>query len=102
MAQPPLEYQIDHADRILVCSTLPEGYQVERALKGKIPSPFKPDVGIFTLLGYDRVIGERVVMILVGDQVIELLPVKEGKLVYAPTDSSVRRELDFNELVALV
>ena len=105
MAQPPLEYQIAHLDRIVVCVTAAEGaYVVEDALKGsRQPSTFKPDVGTFKLLGYVPVVGEQAVLFVsASGQVVELLPVKNGWVDYAPADDAVRRRLALHELKALV
>jgi hypothetical protein len=105
MAQPPLEHQIEHLDRIVLCATAVEGaYVVEEALKGAArPRELKPDVGMFKQLGYVPVPGERAVLFLsASGQVVELLPVKDGLVDYAPADASVRRRLALRELKALI
>jgi hypothetical protein len=105
VAQPPLEHQIEHLDRILVCATGADGaYVVEEALKGsRGPSTFKPDVEIFKRLGYVPIVGERAVLFAnAAGQVVELLPVKDGWVDYAPSDAPVRRRLALRELEALV
>jgi len=100
-----LEYQIEHLDRIVVCATAAEGaYVVEDALKGsRTPSTFTPDVETFKLLGYAPVVGEQAVLFATAaGQVVELLPVKNGRVDYAPADDIVRRRLALHELKALV
>ena len=101
MAQPPLEYQIEHADCILVCTTADDGYAVEEALKGTAEPVLRPSTKTFELLGYARTPGEPVVLIFSGETLVNLLPVREGGLVYAPEDPSVRRELSLDELRGL-
>ena len=97
MAQPPLDYQLKHATSILLCTTLKEGYAVDESLKG--PKSFKPDVAIFELLGYRRVVGEKVVMIVMGSgQIVDLMPVEEDAILYAPSDASVRERLTVDAL----
>jgi hypothetical protein len=105
VARPPLEYQIEHLDRIVVVETAANGaYVVEDALKGsRRPRTFTPDVAIFHQLGYVRVPGERVVLFMsAAGQVVELLPVKNGGVDYAPDDPSVRLRLALHELKARV
>jgi hypothetical protein len=101
MAQPPLEYQIEHADRILVCTTTPDGYEVQEALKGDSEPTIRPSTNTFELLGYTRVPGEPVVLIFSADALVNLLPVRDGGLVYAPEDPSIRREVSLDDLRAL-
>jgi hypothetical protein len=105
VARPPLEYQIEHLDRIVVVETAANGaYVVQDALKGsRRPGTFTPDVAIFRQLGYVPVPGERAVLFMsASGQVVELLPVKDGRVDYAPDDPSVRRRLALHELKALV
>lgn len=105
MAQPPLEHQIEHLDRIVVCRTAAEGiYHVEGTLKGSgRPRKLQPEIESFKLLGYVPVLEEQVVLFAsASGQVVELLPVKDGWVDYAPADASVRRRMALHELKALV
>jgi hypothetical protein len=59
----------------------------------------KPDIKIFELLGRMPDEGGQVVLFFTAKgQLVELLPVRDGKLTYAPDDASVRRELTLDEL----
>jgi hypothetical protein len=97
MAQPSLDYQLKHAASVLLCTTAREGYTVDESLKG--PTIFTPDVKMFELLGYRRVVGEKVVLIVIDSgQIVDLMPVEENRILYAPSDASVREALTLNEL----
>ncbi len=106
MAQPPLEHQIRHASRILICRSEPDAgsFACEYALKGVGPgASLRPNIRTFELLGYKAAAGEKAVLVFgTPDDLIELLPVRSGTLVYAPTDASVRRELSLKAFEALV
>ncbi len=98
MAQPPLEYQIRHSKLILLGVTSRDSggiaYVVEEAWHGTSPErAIRTDTKIFELLGYTPVPGERVVLIFHEDELLEILPVRNGMVVYAPVDLSVRTEL---------
>jgi hypothetical protein len=107
-AQPPLEYQIRHADSIVVALTENAGgnpaYTVVSAWKGgrTTGERLQPSIESFRLLGYAPREQESVVMFETGAQLVELLPVRDYRIVYAPHDATVRRNLNLDELYQLV
>ena len=104
MAQPQLDYQIKHAGGIHVCTTaVDEGgvsYAVAETLKGAAPhGPLHPDTKSFQLLGYEPSDGESVVLFFSPkNQLIELMPLCNGKITYAPGDASMRKDLTPDDL----
>lgn len=107
-AQPPLEYQIRNADRIVVAQTESSGgsvaYTVVSAWKGggTTGERLQPSIETFRLLGYEPLDQQSVVLFHSGTAWIELLPVRDYRVVYAPHDATVRRDLDLDELYQLV
>lgn len=107
-AQPPLEYQVRNADRIAVALTeITDGniaYTVVSAWKGGqvTGERLQPSIETFRLLGYVPVDQQSVVMFHSGGQLVELLPVRDYRVVYAADDATVRRDLNLDELYQLV
>ena len=120
-AQPPIEHQIAAASAIARCITEINGKETRyRALeiwKGKIPgfSPKTPYVSLKTrmreLLGFVPMDHQEVIVFLLPSEIaiaqkqarhslqpLELLPVKNGKILYAPDDPSVRTEISLESL----
>jgi hypothetical protein len=110
-AQPPLEYQLKAAAAIVRCRTEVSKnetrYRIVEMLKGDLPSQFVQDgklriqTRIFEQLGY-RPKADQDVIVFVVDQPIELLPVVQDRIVYAPADASVRREISIDQLKQLI
>jgi hypothetical protein len=107
-AQPPLDHQLRHAQRIVLAFTRVAGedvaYEVTSVWKtqGDTLTPgtvLKPDISSFRLLGYEPQDGQSVVLLFTELQALfELLPVSDYHVVYAPGDPVVRESLDLDEL----
>jgi hypothetical protein len=107
-AQPPLDHQLRHAQRIVLAFTRVAGedvaYEVTSVWKtqGDMLTPgtvLKPDIASFRLLGYEPQDGQSVVLLFTELQALfELLPVSDYHVVYAPQDPAVRETLDLDEL----
>lgn len=94
-AVPPLDYQIGVVDAIVLAVTERSGgaYRVHEVWKGRSAATLALDTRMHELLGYTPVIGGEVVLFLLGGKPLEVLPVVEGSVVYAPHDASVRERL---------
>jgi hypothetical protein len=117
-ALPPLEYQIALTPRIVLADTRIEGdvvsydvREVWRQVTYRAPEeqsrPITPDIRIWKLLGYVPRAGQQVVLFLAprddgAEHAREVLPVTEGRVTYAPTDTSVTRALTLAELKSIV
>lgn len=107
-AQPPLEYQVRNADSIVVALTEGAGpdlaYTVVSGWKGgmRTGDRLRPSIESFRLLGYAPVDQQPVVLFHSKGQLVELLPVRDYRVVYAPDDAAVRRDLNLDELYQLV
>ncbi len=110
-AQPPLEYQLEAATAVVRCRTEVSDagtrHRILESLEGE-PPPSMVQAGqlqihtrIFEQLGY-RPEADQDVIVFITDQPIELLPVRAGRIVYAPTDLAVRRELSIDQLKQLI
>lgn len=113
VAQPPLQYQIQHAEKIVIVKTVVQhghvSYELASVLKGEFPEKLVPHLNLktFELLGYKPAAHQEVVLFFAGQEgsepsPIEVLPVQNGKLVYAPTDASERQELTLTQFQAMV
>lgn len=111
-AAPPLAYQIGIARSIVLCTTaIADGvvsYRVQEVWKDSGPSfrvgeSLRLDTRVHELLGYHPGAGQDVVLFFVGkglpaDQPVEVLPVINGAIIYAPHDRSVREKLTLAQL----
>jgi hypothetical protein len=117
-AQPPLEYQVDAAPIILLARTKLDHdvpfYQAKESWKAAVPwwptegpVTVAPEIETHRLLGYVPENGQDVVLFFtvegwLATRPLEILPVVEGRLNYAPHDASVRRTLSVAELREMV
>ncbi|MGH8453162.1 MAG: hypothetical protein ACRES4_00210 [Nevskiales bacterium] len=111
-AQPPLEYQTRAAQQVLVTLTRLNGEQVSfevvsvwKAQPGTIEAGavLRPDIRMFRLLGYAPQAGQTAVLFFTeSGGLLELLPVNDYRVIYAPGDASVRRSPNLDELYQLV
>jgi len=103
-AVPPLEYQIRWVEAIVLADTEAAGegfaYRVREVWKdGKSATragqSLRLDTRTHELLGYRPQAGRPVVLFLTGPglQPVEVLPVLAGRVLYAPSDSTVREDL---------
>ncbi|MEW6722643.1 MAG: hypothetical protein AB1324_05260 [Candidatus Micrarchaeota archaeon] len=110
---PPLDYQIKHASAIMLAKTMDDGaYEVLGLWKAPAEFLFQEgsaaliETKSFRLLGYEPKTGQEVVFFFMNrppyNEPIELLPVEEGRVVFAPGDATVREEMAPGELKARV
>ena len=112
MSVPSLAYQIAAAASIVLCSTEMSdeavSYRVQEIWKAsagsfKAGESLRLDTGMHQLLGYRPVNGQEVVLFFVAKglppgQPLEILPVVDGAITYAPHDKSVQERLALAEL----
>jgi hypothetical protein len=117
-AQPPLEYQVDIVPIILLARTEMEGdkafYWLKERWKAAVPwfptgeiLGFAAQIETHRLLGYAPQVGQEVVLFYTAEgwlasRPLEILPVVDRQLTYAPHDASVRRTLSVAELREVV
>lgn len=113
-AVPPLAYQIAAAARVVLCTTKFAGgtvsYRVEEVWKAPASAPsFKAgealrlDTRTHELLGYRPANDQKVVLFFVdsglpADQPLELLPVVDSAITYAPHDASIQEKITLQQL----
>ncbi|MGH8119422.1 MAG: hypothetical protein ACRESK_02280, partial [Gammaproteobacteria bacterium] len=106
-AVPPLDYQINVAQGIVLCTTVIEGaavsYEVREVWKDtdsrfKAGATLRLDTGMHELLGYQPTAGQEVLLFFTAaglppHQPLEVLPVVNGSITYSPHDISVQEQL---------
>ena len=107
-AIPPLGYQIAAASHILLVTTViaqdAVTYRVREVWKRPGRSftagdPLRLDTAMHELLGYrPRADGDVVVFLAAQNVPVEMLPVVDGRITYAPHDRSVRETLTVGQL----
>lgn len=105
--EPPLAHQIAHATHIFAAEVVSREHGTLRHrydLKGRFAAagPFSLDLTMHRLLGFQPLAGDIVYVFLIHDaEPLELLPVRSGRVVYAPS-SAAREEHSIAEFESLV
>ena len=109
-AVPPLDYQVRAVPVIVLATTEVSAeaasYRVQEVWKAPLESiragdSLRPDTRMHALLGYRPLAGQQVVMFFLdarASRLLELLPVVDGRVLYAPNDPSVQEKLTPGEL----